>query len=347
MKLDNKKLVKIMVVTGAGLLIVFIIVRLATKNNGGQITDMPSIGELNYNPKKVKEESKIEQFEQQKKESEQKAMGYQDNSNFEVPNFNKLIENGEKQTAQQATDNNSKLSASTNTVISQKQVSSQVPTSSNSIKPPNNSSSPKSSSTPKLNYQSDYFKSNKEPEPIAKEPSEQENTSANKNPFGTISNDNNQVTKQQQIQTGYYSAEIYGDQKIEDGGVVLIRNTSSIQYLNLTIPRNSILYGQAFFKSNRVFVTINRAKTTGGEYSVAFGVRDNDKIEGLYYKAPIDETVDKTKEDVNPPPIPIPGQYGQIINGVAQSVVKGGKELMKKSKSLTLEEGYKLYVIQK
>ena len=67
--MDNKKLVKTLVVSGTGLLIVFIIARLAFKNSGDRVTDMPTIGELKYEPEKVKEESKAEQFEKQKKKA--------------------------------------------------------------------------------------------------------------------------------------------------------------------------------------------------------------------------------------------------------------------------------------
>ena len=120
-----------------------------------------------------------------------------------------------------------------------------------------------------------------------------------------------------------------------------------MSYLNLSIPRNSILYGQASFRENRVFVSINRVKTSAGESSVAFTVKDNDRIEGLYYKAPIDEAVDKTKEGMNAPSISIPGAYGGVISSVTQSVFQGGKNLMKGTSSLNLNEGYKVYLIPK
>ena len=185
--------------------------------------------------------------------------------------------------------------------------------------------------------QSDYFKKNIEVVPVEQEKQKENSPSEVKNPFGTITSDNNQTQKQTANQTNYYSAEIYGDQSIQDGGIVLIRNTAPMSYLNLSIPRNSILYGQASFRENRVFVSINRVKTSAGESSVAFTVKDNDRIEGLYYKAPIDEAVDKTKEGMNAPSISIPGAYGGVISSVTQSVFQGGKNLMKGTSSLNLQ----------
>ena len=81
---------------------------------------------------------------------------------------------------------------------------------------------------------------------------------------------------------------------------------------------------------------------------MAFDVKDNDKINGLYYKASIDEVADNTKGDVNMPHLPVPGIYGAVVNTVAQTVARGGKELMKKSaETLNLEEGYKIYLLPK
>lgn len=355
MKLDNKKLVKYLVISGTGLLIVFIVARLAFKNSGDTMGTMPVIGELEYEPEKIKEASKIEQFEEQKKDNERKAMGY-DNSQYIVPSFSTLAD----KPAPQQQFQNSTVSSGTGsgqTVSTRPSVAKTYADQQdgNYYRPVNSSSSgqskppaQKSSGGAKLNYQSNYFK--EETPAFLPEATKEDNAPASENPFGTITSGNSggqPVQKQISNQVHFYTAEIYGDQKIEDGGMVLIRNTISLQYQDHAIPRNSILYGQAVFKGNRVFVNINRAKTPTGEYSVSFGVKDNDRVDGLYFKAPIDESVDKTKEGVAAPSLPIPGTYGKIINSAAQSVVQGGKELMKRSSSLNLEEGYKLYLILK
>ena len=338
--MENKKLHKILVVTGVGALILCIVLKLAIKSSGDRITEMPTIGELKYNPKTVKEESKVEQFEQQKKEQDRKEMG-QDNSQYVIPNFNNLTEKKANAVITQTSGNNTASLPTVRTSSFHAPAPIQNKTSSSSSTAPSKKTSPIDS---KLNYHSDYFKTNIEVAPVVQETPKEDNSTQAKNPFGTITSDNNQNQKQVANQTNYYSAEIYGDQSIHDGGIVLIRNTAAMQYLNISIPRNSILYGQASFRGNRVFVSINRVKTPSGEFSVSLAVKDNDKIDGLYYKAPIDETVDKTKEGVNAPSIPIPGVYGAVINSVTQSVVSGGKDLMKRTSSLNLEEGYKVYI---
>ena len=341
--MENKKLHKILVVTGVAALILCIVLKLAIKSSGDRITDMPTIGELKYNPKTVKEESKVEQFEQQKKEQDRKEMG-QENSQYVIPNFNNLTDKKENSLLTQSIGNNT--ASSPNVRTSSAHAPTQVQNKTNSF-----ASTPtaKKTSSPdsKLNYHSTYFSTNSEVAPATQESPKVDNTTETKNPFGTITSDNNQNQKQNASQSNYYSAEIYGDQTIQDGSVVLIRNTTAIQYLNVSIPRNSILYGQASFRGNRVSVSINRVKTPSGEFTVSFGVKDNDKIDGLYYKAPIDETVDNTKNAVNAPSLPVPGVYGSVINSVTQSIVQGGKDLMKRAASLNLEEGYKLYIIQK
>jgi Conjugative transposon, TraM len=341
MKTGNKKLVRALVVSGVGLLIIFILLRLAFKNGGDRVTDMPTIGELKYDPQKVKEESKVEQFEEQKKESDRKDMGY-DNSQYVIPNFNNLLDKKESAVVTQSSGNNSASSPGVKTSSAPSAVqyrSSALASTAGAkkISPPDS----------KLNYHSDYFKTNIEVAPTMQETPKADNPGVIKNPFGTITSDNNQNQKQNATQPSYYSAEIYGDQTIQDGGLVLIRNTTAMQYLNISIPRNSILYGQASFRGNRAFVSVNRVKTPSGEFSVSFAVKDNDKIDGLYYKAPIDETVDNTKNNVSAPSIAIPGAYGAVINSVTQSIVSGGKDLMKRTASLNLEEGYKVYIIPK
>src|ERR1035437_5123176 len=103
--MENKKLHKILVVTGVGALILCLVLKLAIKSSGRRITEMPTIGELKYNPKTVKEESKVEQFEQQKKEQDRKEMG-QENSQYVIPNFNNLTEKKDNSVLTQGSGSN-------------------------------------------------------------------------------------------------------------------------------------------------------------------------------------------------------------------------------------------------
>src|ERR1035437_5766746 len=112
--MENKKLHKILVVTGVGALIVCIVLKLAIKSSGDRITEMPTIGELKYNPKTVKEESKVEQFEQEKKEKDRKEMG-QENSQYVIPNFNNLTDKKDNSLISQSNGNNTVSSSNVRT----------------------------------------------------------------------------------------------------------------------------------------------------------------------------------------------------------------------------------------
>lgn len=328
-KLDSKKLTKILFITGFSLLLLFIVVRLIFKAKGEQVTDMPTIGELSYSPKKIQEQSKVQQFEEQRNEKQRKEMGLDEN-NYVVPNFHEL-------TVKQNSDNEN---MQTNTDIHRLSNTEHINYTKN-IEPSTQSKNTVPNS--KLNYHSEYYspKINEE-STIVIQPQEIEITPVvQKNHFGTISTDNVMMNQKESSVT-YSSGEIYGDQKIENNGVVIIRNTQPIAG-SPAIPQNSILYGQATFYGNRVLIKINRAKTKLGEYSVSFSVNDNDRLEGIYFKAPIDETGDKTKDETEIPTVP--GTYGKLITTVSNTTMKAGKELMKKNGTLNLEEGYKIFII--
>lgn len=317
--MDNKKLTKYLFISGFALLLIIILVRLVVKNSGDRVTDMPAIGELDYRPGKMETKSKIEQFKEEDNAHKSQAMGLKSEDNYIVPNFNELIKKQEppiQSIPVPSIDNQKPISTEKNPVNS--------PVQSQPYK------------NPALDNHSDYFDNNKENESKDKvEPP------VERNPFGTIYGNQKSPTTKTVM---YYTGEIYGDQRIAPGGNIVIRNTETINYLSLVIPRNSILYGQASFTgNNRVYVRINRAKTSAGEFPVSLSLQDNDRIEGLYYKAPIDESVDDTKEEVNLPKVG--GKYSGVINKVTETVVREGKDLMRKSQTLNLEEGYKVYIV--
>lgn len=328
-KIDNKKLTKILFITGFSLLLLFIMIRLIFKSRGDRVTDMPSVGELTYNPEKIQEQSKTEQFEEQRMEKQRKEMGLDEN-NYVIPSFHEL--RGEQNITQP------------NLVPEKEQPSSAEYANYTTVNPKPLKQQESNTPASKLNFHSDYYDSPKKEESLQEQPIEQEvKETVQKNPFGTIYTDIPATNQKQTVNTSsYFTAEIYGDQKIENGGVVVIRNTQAITN-SPAIPQNSILYGQATFQGNRVLIKLNRAKTKNGEFSINFSVNDNDRIEGIYYKAPIDETVDKTKEETEVPAIP--GTYGKLINTVSNTAVRAGKELMKKNSALQLQEGYKIFII--
>jgi hypothetical protein len=147
--LSNKKLTKALFITGFGVLILFIIVRLVFKSQGDHVTDMPEVGELTYKPKRIEEKSKTEEFEQQRMEKQQKEMGYEEN-NYVVPNFNELTKKNENTVANIITP-----------------ISPTIKTTSNSENRSNHKTEQTAQvqatyTTPgsKLNYRSEYFSGN-------------------------------------------------------------------------------------------------------------------------------------------------------------------------------------------
>lgn len=353
--MDNKKLTKILFISGFGLLILFIIVRLAFKSHSERITDMPTAPELSYAPKKMEEKTKMQQFEQRRLDRQRKEMGYEEN-NYVVPDFNDLTRKSDSIKAgseasivdEQRTAGNSSYSRQNNnernnTVQQNPSRSRQAPKPSTNEK----EQSTQSNQQGGLKFHSNYFDSKKEEteSSVKVQPkSETVPITTPRNPFGTISSESKSAIQKEGTNSNFNcKAEIYGDQKIENGGIVMIRSTEGFGWGSVTVPRNSILYGQAVFEGNRVQVKINRVKTQSGEYSVNFAVWDNDRLEGIYYKAPIDETVDNAKQDVNAPQVP--GTYGAVLSTLTQTVVKSGKDLMKKKQTLNLEDGYKLFIV--
>lgn len=319
---DNRKLTKYLVISGITVLLLVFVIRMLSMVGKDRIMDMPQIGELPYDPKPEKPLSKIEQFEKERAEKENPKTEdiiplpkfILDSSSKKQQNKSENIQEVITKAPSQKhyTRSNSTINQSTETVIK------------------------KSSGGKIFEYKSDYI-TKKEERNINEEPIE---TKTNKNPFGTIGSSGKEI-KNESNTAIFYSAEIYGDQKIENGGNVLIRNTEAISYNTISIPRNSVLYGQAKFSGNRVHVIVNRAKTSKGEYAVNLAVQDNDRIEGLYYKAAIDETIDKQKEEIE---VNLPGKFG-ILNKVTEQAISGGKDLMRRSQTLNLNEGYKLFII--
>ncbi len=324
-RIDNKKLSRVLFMSGFALLILFILIRLVFKAKGDTVTDMPTVGELTYNPKKIEEKSKMQQFEDQRMEKQRKEMGYEEN-NYTVPDFKDLTKRSERTTDIE--------------IVKYEKENREIKRNEGRSVPEN----AKVNSVSKLGYQSAYFTTKVDDSYPEKSLTSSGNTSVvKKNPFGTISKETNTQNKSISLDSDlYYKGEVYGDQKIENGGYVIIRNTEAFQFSSISIPKNSILYGQASFSGNRVKIKISRIKTLSGEFTVNLYVLDNDRLEGIYYKAPIDETVDKTKEDMSLPEIP--GAYGGVLNSVAERVIGSGKDLMKRKASLNLAEGYKLFI---
>ena len=145
------------------------------------------------------------------------------------------------------------------------------------------------------------------------------------------------------VAADFFTAQVYGDQKIQNNTALVVRNTEEVNYNDKTIPINSIFFGKATFSGNRVMILLTKVKTPNGEFPVRFSVMDNDRIEGLYYKAPLDEVVDNAQDDANTG-VTVSSNYS-LINSTTQGALNRTKELLQKSRTLTLEEGYLIYIV--
>ena len=141
----------------------------------------------------------------------------------------------------------------------------------------------------------------------------------------------------------YYKVQVYGDQQVQNNTALAVRNTETVYYKNLVIPPNSIFYGRASFNGNRVIVQINRVKMPAGEFPIRFVIQDNDHIEGIYYKSPVDEVVDDAQDGVNTSVNP--SKSINLVNSITQNGLSRTKELLQKTRTLNLEEGYLLYLV--
>lgn len=163
-----------------------------------------------------------------------------------------------------------------------------------------------------------------------------------KDPFGTIHSKKAKAVKTKDMIRG----EIYGNQKIIDGGGVIIRNTEELYLDGKMIPENSILYGVASYTGDRVNINLTRAKTRLGEQAISVPIFDNDYIQGIYFKAPQDEAVEKTKEDINEDLADQINNSRLVIKGIniAKNGVKNAADAAKKNRKLTLNDGYIVYL---
>ena len=140
-----------------------------------------------------------------------------------------------------------------------------------------------------------------------------------------------------------YKAQIYGDQKIQNNGSFIVRNLEPITFHDLQIPINSIFYGRATFIGNRVNVLFTKVKIPTGDQNVRFIVCDNDHIEGIYFKSAVDEVVDDTQDATNT--YVTPSKSIDLINRLAQGGMTRTKELLQKTRTLNLDEGYSVFLV--
>lgn len=314
-KTDNKKLTKILVFSGIGLLFLFIVLRLSFKASQDNVIDGPQLNDPEYaNVKLPDQKSNLE------KENDIKRKEQQEKEKYINQDFGSAF----------VLKKDSNVIKSTTKIVESSNPSQQnVP-----------------DNTPKFQSKviEDYNKqSSVEQKQIVSEPVENKDKKVTKPTFGTMKAENKNSTVKQRANESSFKgtkAEIYGDQKIAEGGGVIIRNKTAITYKGIEIPANSILKGKAVYNGNRVKMSIHKAETKNGNFNVDLYVLDNDNIEGVFYKAPIDEVKDGKTDQVI-----VPGKYSGVISNAVNKTVDGVKELAKKSRSLELEDGYIIYIM--
>lgn len=188
------------------------------------------------------------------------------------------------------------------------------------------------------NKNSNIRKQEKEPiekvnEPIKIEPYDPFGTSDASGYTADTENEKNQST------VSLFLSEIYGTQEIEDNASVILRLKDPIHTSATSIPANSKLYGVASCGNNRFRIKINYAKTPSGEIPVNMAVYDNDKIEGLYYKSEMEKNIDQESRDITEDYI---DTKSRVLDDIARTVNRG--VLREKRAYLRKPDGYRVFV---
>lgn len=92
-------------------------------------------------------------------------------------------------------------------------------------------------------------------------------------------------------------AVIHETQTIVSGSVIKLRLTSDVVINNVSIPRNSFLYGTASLKGERLEVKISNIKYQNSILPVELGVYDMDGISGIYIPGTINRESAKASAD--------------------------------------------------
>ena len=321
----QKKNTRLLIIAASIMLFLFIVIRIITVNSIGNGGLGSYTGPVFDSVKLPDESNKIKEFEEDKRKEQEDRYKPEENKGAIFLDFKKAYS---KQDSSQA---------------DQKPVNAIV--------------------TEKLK-QKDYSKENERYTPVNYNKKEKEevqkiaNPKASKeitestppetqtaDPFGTVSNTisgkSSPIKSKDMIR-----AEVYGDQKIPNGGGIIFRNTDEININDVKVPKNSILYGKASYNADRVMISVTRAKTQAGDELLDLTCFDNDYIEGIFFKAPRDEAVDKTTDDANSDIAEQLQNSKLIVKGVktVEKAVKNTADAIKKDRKLSLEDGYIVYL---
>lgn len=329
----NKKIAKIVLVSVISIAVLFTFVRIFNLNNEDKIIVAPQIEDKNR-PDVVlpKEQSKLTQMASEKTQVETNG-----NEDYVYQNFKNMYvpPSGQAQTS------NVPTSQTTNSIV---QTQSNVPVQTNSY-----------SSAPEYNSEYEMLKILEKKRALEAQqaqsyipqanttvaPVEVQQTVPIKNSYFGKRKDNTSVNREDRSGgDSFFKAEIYGSQKIPNGGAATFRNLQDIKTEDVVIPKNSVLYGKANYTGERVKIDITRAKTIKGDFNIHLSVCDGDYIDGIFFKSNVDkaiessggEVVDNALTKINP------------LAGAASSTIRNISNGARQDKKLALDDGYAVFL---
>lgn len=330
----NKRNIKYIAIASFSLILFVIVVRSLSVNINGD-------SKLNYTGPEYDSvalptsEGKIEQYKKEEQEAKQKEFALQENNPEAVNvNFEKLYGKETKTVAE----------VKEVKAVEQKEVQA------SSTRKRNNSDNNGYVEANNYENYNEKIKERKQKEhkevveepkqSVAQQPVQEQKST---NPFGTQSVIKNKVN-QGINEKDMYKCVVHADQKVPNGGGIIVRAFEDMVIGGKKVLKNSLLYGIATYNNNRVKIVITRIKTTTGDLAVACSVYDNDYIEGIFFKNAYDKAVDKSTEDVG-------GAVGDQVGGVVGTGIKvvndaskNVGQAIKNDRKLNVQEGYILYI---
>lgn len=143
-------------------------------------------------------------------------------------------------------------------------------------------------------------------------------------------------------------AVVHGEHKdVRNGSIVKLRILEDLIAGNVTVPRNSFLYGKASFSSGRLMIKIDGINYNNNVLPFNGSIYDNDGFEGI--SAP-DNVIDETKKEAGssavqglPTSISGGGLIGSTVSAIGQAIKSSANQAIKDQK-ITISANYKLTI---
>lgn len=105
------------------------------------------------------------------------------------------------------------------------------------------------------------------------------------------------VIQKGNVNSNTVKAQVYGDAKVKQGGLIRFRTTEEFIYDGQTFPRNTIVYGTTAFGNDRLLVKVTKIAHKRGFVPLKMSLHDLDLEEGIY--APINTTKAAAVDEVS------------------------------------------------